>query len=217
MLSALLGSLSLGMSPGRAEHEDLNKHLNLSAGDSRFVTEVAKGNESEIKLGQLGVEKAASKSVREFAAKLVADHTKAAAELKSICDLKGITLKAGEKSEATGETDFSQLSGEAFDQAFVKHLVRDHEKDIKEFEKESTSGEDRQIREYAARMLPTLNTHLAAAKALSLDLNASLSNILHEPAGAAPSDAPRSPKGIEKKDNDARGEPHATPAPSEQK
>jgi putative membrane protein len=44
-------------------------------------------------------------------------------------------------------------------------MVSDHEKDIAEFEMESTGGTDADIKGFATKTLPTLKTHLRLARA----------------------------------------------------
>ncbi len=58
------------------------------------------------------------------------------------------------------------LSGVEFDRAYLQHMVKDHEKDIKAFEKTAESGEDSQIKEFASKTLPTLKEHLSMARNL---------------------------------------------------
>jgi putative membrane protein len=43
-------------------------------------------------------------------------------------------------------------------------MVKDHEKDVKEFERESTSGKDPDLKAFADRTLPTLQDHLKMAR-----------------------------------------------------
>ena len=58
------------------------------------------------------------------------------------------------------------LSGAEFDKAYVDDMLEDHEKDVAEFEKQSTSNPDADVKAFAAKMLPTLKKHLEAIKAL---------------------------------------------------
>ena len=45
-------------------------------------------------------------------------------------------------------------------------MLSDHNKDVSEFEKESTKGGDADLKAFAGRILPTLQEHLQMAKAL---------------------------------------------------
>jgi putative membrane protein len=54
----------------------------------------------------------------------------------------------------------SGLSGDAFDREYINMMVKDHEKDVKEFEKASMKAKDPDVRAFAAKTLPTLREHL---------------------------------------------------------
>jgi putative membrane protein len=56
------------------------------------------------------------------------------------------------------------LSGDAFDREYMNMMVKDHEKDVKEFEKASTKAKDPDVRAFAAKTLPTLREHLQQAR-----------------------------------------------------
>jgi putative membrane protein len=45
-------------------------------------------------------------------------------------------------------------------------MVKDHEEDIAEFEKEARSGKDADLKAFAEKTLPTLKEHLKMAKEL---------------------------------------------------
>jgi putative membrane protein len=58
------------------------------------------------------------------------------------------------------------LSGDAFDKAYADQMVKDHEDAVALFDKESTSGNDADLKAFAGMTLPTLQDHLKMAKAL---------------------------------------------------
>jgi putative membrane protein len=96
---------------------------------------------------------------------MVKDHGKAGDELKSIAGQKSISLP-GEittKDQAL-KTHLSSLSGDAFDKAYMSAMVKDHQTDIAEFEKEANSGTDSDLKSFASKTLPTLKEHLSLAK-----------------------------------------------------
>ena len=59
----------------------------------------------------------------------------------------------------------SKLSGDRFDREFAKHMVTDHKKDIKDYEKEAKKNDAAGA--YAKEALPTLKKHLETAQSLS--------------------------------------------------
>ena len=58
----------------------------------------------------------------------------------------------------------AKLNGAQFDRAYMKHMVDEHQQDIREFEKASKSASDSDIKAFAARTLPTLQSHLELAR-----------------------------------------------------
>ena len=59
-------------------------------------------------------------------------------------------------NNATVPAALTSKTGNDFDQAFARMGVEDHEKDIKEFEKEANSGSDPDVKSWAIKTLPTL-------------------------------------------------------------
>jgi putative membrane protein len=135
------------------------------AADSKFLKDAAAGGMAEVELGRLATEKATRSEVKEFGKMMVDDHSKANAELKSLAEKKGVTLPTAPKPEHKAlEARLRKLSGAAFDDAYMSAMLRDHEKDVREFERESKSGGDADVKSWAGKTLPTLRHHLEAAK-----------------------------------------------------
>jgi predicted outer membrane protein len=49
----------------------------VSAAEKKFATEAAQGGVAEVEMGQLAVQKATSPEVKQFAQRMVSDHTQA--------------------------------------------------------------------------------------------------------------------------------------------
>ena len=140
--------------------QDKMDHGKTAAMDSKFAMEAASGGLTEVAIGKLATEKASSQAVKDAGQKLADDHTKANDELKSIASSKNITLPTAPVAKDQAMIDkMSALSGAAFDKAFVSGMSMDHKKDIAAFTKESTSGQDSDIKAFAAKQLPTLKEH----------------------------------------------------------
>ena len=45
------------------------------------------------------------------------------------------------------------MSGDAFDRAYMADMVKDHKKDIAAFQKESSSGQDPDVKQFASQTL----------------------------------------------------------------
>lgn len=129
--------------------------------DHKFAMEAAMGGMEEVELGRLAAQKGASDEVRQFGQRMVDDHSKANNDLMQVASGKGMTLPTalGPKMQADMRK-LSALSGEKFDKEYVKMMVKDHKKDVSEFQKEANGGMDADIKSFASRTLPTLQEHL---------------------------------------------------------
>jgi putative membrane protein len=138
------------------------------AADSKFIKDVAADGKAEVQLGQLAAEKASRDGVKDFGKMMVEDHTKAGAELAALASQKGIAIPTGVKPQHKALHDrLSKLSGAAFDTAYMDAMVKDHEKAVAAFKKEAASGGDPDVKAWAAKTLPTLETHLTKARELA--------------------------------------------------
>lgn len=137
----------------------------LSAEDKDFLNSAAQGGVMEVALGKMAKEKAVSAKVKAFGDRMVIDHSKANDDLRRLAANKGFTLPTEWKSDQKSDSDkLSKLSGAAFDREYMSLMVKDHQKDVDEFQKSSTDAKDPDIRSFAGKVLPTLQEHLRMAK-----------------------------------------------------
>jgi putative membrane protein len=138
----------------------------LSAADKTFVTEAASGGLAEVQLGQLAAQKASSPQVKQFAQRMVTDHTQANQELMRLGKSENLNLPTQLDTKHKSEMDrLSTMSGNAFDAAYMQHMVQDHEKAVADFQKQAQSGSDPALKAFAQKQLPTLQQHLQMAQA----------------------------------------------------
>lgn len=113
----------------------------LSNPDSTFATKAAQGGMAEMQLGQLATQNASNADVKTFGQHMVDDHTKANDQLKQIAAQKGMTLPTSMdgKDQATYDR-LSKMHGAEFDRAYMNDMVKDHQTDIAEFNREANHG-----------------------------------------------------------------------------
>jgi putative membrane protein len=144
----------------------------LTSQDKDFMSNAAKAGYDEIQLAQLALKKSKNESVRDFAQKIITDHTKANEDLAKIATKKNVTLPDSTTMGAKGtEAKLKMLSGRHFDQSFVKGMVDDHQDAISKFDTEATQGSDPDVKEFASSTQSTLKDHLSAAQELANKLN----------------------------------------------
>jgi putative membrane protein len=140
----------------------------LSAMDKHFVRKAAEGGLAEVELGKLATQKASSDEVKKFGQRMVDDHSKANDQLKQLAQQKGVDLPTQPNAKDKATLDkLQKLSGEQFDKAYMQDMVKDHTKDVAEFQKESKSAKDPDIKNFASQTLPTLQDHLKEAKSIA--------------------------------------------------
>jgi putative membrane protein len=154
-----------GAMPAQSSSNDMHAQAQLSSDDRKFIEKAAQGGVAEVKLGQLAADKATNSEVKKFGQRMVTDHSKANDKLMQIAKHKNITLPNGMDSSSQREFDkLSKLSGEKFDREYMKAMVSDHKKDVKEFQKEAKKATDSDLKNFAESTLPTLEDHLSLAK-----------------------------------------------------
>lgn len=136
----------------------------LSHGDRKFIDEAAEGGLMEVELGRLASDKASDPAVKQFGERMVRDHSDANKKLMDLAQTKGVTPPGNvKKSDQRNIDKLSKRSGADFDRAYMDMMVKDHKKDVKEFQKEAKS-KDSDVAQFASTTLPTLQEHLQLAQ-----------------------------------------------------
>ena len=150
---------------GHAVAQGADSARTLDSSDRKFVEDAAQGNLAEVAMGQLAQQRASHALVKAFGQRIMQDHGKANDDLKRVASGKGMQLPATMGRMHQNNADrLAKLSGAEFDRAYMKHMLDDHKKDISEFEKASKSAKDAEVKDFAARTLPTLKSHLQTAQ-----------------------------------------------------
>jgi putative membrane protein len=152
--------------PSTANSEDRSRSSaegssSTAFSDQHFLVKAAEGGMTEVQLGQIAQQKGASDDVKQFGAHMVMDHSKANDELKSLAQQKGVNVPTKLDTHHQAMVDrLNKLSGPAFDHAYVKAMVEDHQKDVAEFQRASTSAQDPDVKAFAAKTLTVIQSHL---------------------------------------------------------
>jgi predicted outer membrane protein len=138
----------------------------VSAEDQEFLKKAIQGGQAEVAISQLAIEKSQNEQVRTFAERMVKDHTAANQQLLSLEGAGGTLPKELDKKHQALLEHLSKLSGDEFDQQYMKGQVQDHQAAVKLFASEATrpSGP---VDALAGELLPTLREHLQMAEEIS--------------------------------------------------
>ena len=142
------------------------------AAAQKFLTNAMEGDYAEIAVGKLAQEKGIRQTIKDFGAKLVADHSAHLNKAKQLASQLGVKDPGGASVMENAEyLKLKVLSGSTFDRTFAKDMVSDHQSDIAAFQKEvARSG---LTAEFAKDSLPTLEQHLQMAQSLTQETTGS--------------------------------------------
>ena len=152
LLALIVASFSLA-GVALAQESSAAKSTSLSAKDKTFMKKAAKGGTMEVAMGKMAAQSAQSDDVKSFGKRMVTDHSKANDELKSIAAKKGVKLPSKEPSEKWSS-----------DKAYMDMMVKDHEKDLAEFQEEASTGTDPDVKKFAEDTAKVVQEHLDLAK-----------------------------------------------------
>jgi putative membrane protein len=107
----------------------------VSRGDRDFVQDVSQMNAEEIDLSRLAAERASSPDVKQFAQKLVDEHTAAGEKLSGVATQNGLETKTGlDDSHRKLHDDLVAKQGVDFDKSYLDAMVDDHENMVDKLE-----------------------------------------------------------------------------------
>jgi putative membrane protein len=142
----------------------VSSNSSVSTQDKNFVNAATQSGLIEVQEGQLASQKG-DKAVQAFGQRMVTDHTTANDQLKSAAQGLGLTPPASPSAAQQAQyAKLQDLSGTAFDKAYLKDQRMAHEKAIKLFKKEASSGKSSVLKSFASQTLPTLHDHLKMIK-----------------------------------------------------
>jgi putative membrane protein len=129
--------------------------------DKAFAEKALQGGMAEVELGHLALQKSSNAEVKEFAQKMVDDHTKMDEQMKQVT--KQMNVKTSEKPSSKEKSTISKLqalNGDAFDKAYIKEMVKDHRQDQKEFSQEASNTGNPALRDVVGHGEQIIAQHL---------------------------------------------------------
>jgi len=142
---------------------DTDLHVN----DKAFVKKAAEDSVTEVELGKLAQEKGSSDAVKEYGKRMVEDHTAAGRGIAGAAAKVDVEVPSElpRGSKKTREK-LAKLSGPDFDRAYAKLMLNNQRDKVESFTQEARLGRDPDVREFAAKTLPTIQQHRKMAEEL---------------------------------------------------
>jgi putative membrane protein len=146
--------------------------------DPQIAAIVVTANQVDIDAGKLALSKSHSKDVKEFAQRMVTDHTgvnKSATELVTKLNVTPEPSGTSQSLQKGGDDNLAalkKLSGHAFDKAYVDHEVAYHEAVLQAVDKTLIpSAQNTELKAVLVKVRPAFVAHLDHAKHLQQELS----------------------------------------------
>jgi putative membrane protein len=124
--------------------------------DKDFVRSVAEASATEVHLGRIAQDKASTDAVKEFGKQMAEANTQTTEQLKQAAAALKIDVPAAPPRKAKkDEEKLAKLSGADFDRTYTKMAADEQKQTVKEFAREAKSGKAENLKEYAAKNLPS--------------------------------------------------------------
>jgi putative membrane protein len=160
LVTSLLCLVAFGAS---AEEADSSKPVSAA---QAFVTKATQDGLAEIQMGKLAQTRSSDEKVKAFGAQMVADHTKANAELSAIAKRKNMDVPTDlDREHATMVHTVSAKPPSEFDAEYGRHMIESHDAAVTLFKDAAAVG-DKDLSGFAKKTLPTLQKHQQLAASL---------------------------------------------------
>lgn len=164
-------ALTLGIGTGVAVAQNNN---GASSQDKQFLHDLGEDSNFEIASAKLALQKSQSKDVKEYAEMIIKDHTSLKQEIRSAN--QSVHTSAAPTSSMT-TTDHARmielkaLSGESFDKAYIKELIKGNDEIQKEEKSEASDSTVEPVKKLAERAAEMDTKHSEKAKQLAQEHN----------------------------------------------
>jgi putative membrane protein len=169
LASAAILIVGAAMAQSVPEKTGINSALGVAPKTQDFVTLAAQSDMLEIESSKLAQSKSDSARSKQFADKMIKDHTETSTELK------GLVSSGKAKADAPASLDknhkdkldkLAKLNGKDFTKEYNSMQVSAHKDAVSMFERYSKDGDNADLKAFAAKHLPHLQEHLKMAQDL---------------------------------------------------
>lgn len=142
----------------------------VSSQDKQYLEEIAQDSNYEIETSQLALQKSQSQDVREYARMVNHDHMALKQQIKAVDSKVGVEAPSGDGMSIADHAkllELKALSGKAFDEAYIKGLVKGNAQSVKDAKDEYGSTSVTPVKALAERNLKLDEKHTEKAKQLA--------------------------------------------------
>ena len=133
--------------------------------DQNFLIQASSCGHAAQKFSEVAAKQASDQAVKDFANKMVKEHTQCNERLAKMAKDKSLAIAVGaEKDTRDTLTRLGNLKGADFDREYLRVMIEGHEKGIRMLEAQTKSGKDENLNKFAEQTLPQIRAHLKEAR-----------------------------------------------------
>jgi putative membrane protein len=141
------------------------QNVKLTPQDQKLLDNLARGNIAEVQLAALAEQRAASPAVREFAKRMIEDHSAMRSQLQQWASANAVVLPSTASDRDLARVKrFEKLTGKDFDRQYIQVMLRDHRDDVTELREFLEAHPNTKVKPVIANTLPIIENHLRVAE-----------------------------------------------------
>lgn len=141
--------------------------------DGKLIHDVITDDLLEVRLGQIAEQRSVNPSVRQFAQRMVSDHSRLQSEWTSMASSNGMSVNP--QLDNLGNAKLAQLSrlvGPEFDRTYMNLMIQGHQDAVNRLQNEGRYAQSEPVRARVANDLPILQQHLSLAQQVGAEVGA---------------------------------------------
>ncbi len=153
---------------------DMAEPATPNVADQAFVEDTLKGNDAQVQMSQLAQQKASSGDVKEFSQRMIQIHTQLNQQLVPLAKHLDVSQNQKPSREQKKEiAELQQLSGSAFDTAYLQAMAKEQQNTLKQFKREE-SAPNPVLQKVAKLDEPVLTQHFQILQKIAQTHNVAL-------------------------------------------
>jgi putative membrane protein len=141
--------------------------------DGKLIRDVITDALLEVRLGQIAEQKAVNPSVRQFAQRMISDHSRLQNEWTYMASSNGMSVSPQLDNTDKAKVDqLNRLSGPEFDRVYMNLMIQGHQEAVNRLQNEGQYAQSAPVRARVANDLPILQQHLSLAQQVGAQVGA---------------------------------------------
>lgn len=167
------GAIAQSTSPqptNRNAPQAQQKETKASKTTSDYVQKAAIGDMFEVQSSQLAAKQADNKDVKEFAQRMIKDHTASTKALKAGIKNANLQVKVPEKLDKAHESklsDLRKMKGKDFDTAYMREQIAAHKEALQLHQSYAKNGDNPVLKKTAVNTATIVEEHLEHAQKIA--------------------------------------------------